>query len=174
KTQVGHGGRPVASRLAGAEELRGLCQALRRRGRGAIEAAITVRAEGLNDDELATLTLLVEESRRPVTYLLVFAAPGKAPGTHEQQLERVAPLLGRDRAVPQVSPRAIRVQFTLKNPVIFALLDTWAHAFRPFASRWRSIRATSSARNGRRRWTAGTSSEPSGRASPSAMQRHPP
>jgi len=132
KNHVGHGGRPVASRLASAEELRGLCQALRRRGRGAIEAAITVRAEGLNDDELATLTLLVEESRRPVTYLLVFAAPGKAPGTHEQQLERVAPLLGRDRAVPQVSPRAIRVQFTLKNPVIFALLDTWAQAFRPF------------------------------------------
>jgi N-acyl-D-aspartate/D-glutamate deacylase len=132
KNHVGHGGRPVASRLASADELRALCGVLRRRGRGAIEAAITVRAEGLNDEELATLTLLVEESRRPVTYLLVFAAPGKAPGAHEQQLERVAPLLGRDRAVPQVSPRAIRVQFTLKNPVIFALLDTWAQAFRPF------------------------------------------
>jgi N-acyl-D-aspartate/D-glutamate deacylase len=83
----------------------------------------------MSDDEMATLTLLVEESQRPVTYLAVFARPGRPPGAHESALERVRPLLGRTRAVPQVSCRPLRVQFTLENPFIFAMMSTWAQVF---------------------------------------------
>jgi N-acyl-D-amino-acid deacylase len=126
---IGHEGRPLACRRAGAEELRALCEVLRRRGHGAIEAAISALPDHLSDEELATLTLLVEESRRPVTYLAVFARPGKPPGAHEEALARVIPLLGRDRAVPQVSCRPLRVQFTLKNPFIFAMMTSWRQAF---------------------------------------------
>jgi N-acyl-D-aspartate/D-glutamate deacylase len=126
---IGHEGRPLACRLASADELRGLCEVLARRGRGAIEAAITALTDRVSDDELAALTLLVEASRRPVTYLALFARPGRPPGAHEAALERVKPLLGRDRAVPQVSCRPLRVQFTLQNPFIFAGVGPWAQVF---------------------------------------------
>jgi N-acyl-D-aspartate/D-glutamate deacylase len=132
ENHVGHQGRPLACRNASADELRALCRELRARGRGAIEAAITSLADRVTDEEYATLALLVEESRRPVTYLSVFAR-GR-PGAHEEVVTRMAPLLGRDRAVPQVSCRPLRVQFTLKNPFIFATLATWGPAFnRPHA-----------------------------------------
>jgi len=123
---VGHQGRPLACRLAGAAELGALAGVLRRHGRGAIEAAITSLPDRVTDEELATLTLLVEESRRPVTYLAVFARAGRS---HEEVVARTAHLLGRDRAVPQVSCRPLRVQFTLRNPFIFAPMATWAAAF---------------------------------------------
>ena len=126
---VGHQGRPLACRLAGADELGALARVLRRRGRGAIEIALTAQADRVTDEELATLTLLVEQSRRPVTFLALFARPGRPPGSHEEALTRVGALLGRDRAVPQVSCRPLRVQFTLKNPFILATMATWAPAF---------------------------------------------
>ncbi|HEV8617760.1 MAG TPA: amidohydrolase family protein [Methylomirabilota bacterium] len=130
---VGHEGRPLACRLAGPHELSALCEAMRRRGRGVIEAAITSLPDRVTDAEYATLALLVGESQRPVTYLAVFARPGK-PGAHEAVVERMAPLLGRDRAIPQVSCRPLRVQFTLKNPFIFATMASWAPVFnRPVA-----------------------------------------
>jgi N-acyl-D-aspartate/D-glutamate deacylase len=123
---VGHQGRPLACRLADAGELRALAGVLRRRGRGAIEAALTSQFDRVTDEELATLTLLVEESRRPVTYLAIFARAGRS---HEDLVARTAHLLGRDRAVPQVSCRPLRVQFTLQNAFIFATLATWGAAF---------------------------------------------
>ena len=126
---VGDHGRPLACRRASADELRALAGVLRRRGRGAIEIALTALSDRVSDEELATLTLLVEESRRPVTFLAVFARPGRPPGSHEEGLTRVTSLLGRDRAVPQVSCRPLRVQFTLKNPFIFAGMTPWSQAF---------------------------------------------
>ncbi|MBM3220044.1 MAG: amidohydrolase family protein [Candidatus Rokubacteria bacterium] len=126
---VGDQGRPLACRKASTDELRALAGVLRRHGRGAIEIALTALSDRVSDEELATLSLLVEESRRPVTFLAVFARPGRPPGSHEQGIERVLPLLGRDRAVPQVSCRPLRVQFTLKNPFIFAGMTPWAQAF---------------------------------------------
>jgi N-acyl-D-aspartate/D-glutamate deacylase len=126
---VGHQGRPLACRLASVDELGALARVLRRRGRGAIEIALTALADRVSDEELATLTLLVEESRRPVTFLALFARPGRPPGSHEEALGRVATLLGRDRAVPQVSCRPLRIQFTLKNPFIWATMAAWGPAF---------------------------------------------
>jgi N-acyl-D-aspartate/D-glutamate deacylase len=128
QNHVGHEGRPLACRNASTDELRAICRTMRARGRGAIEAAITSRPDQVTDEEYDTLALLVEESGRPVTYLAVFARPGKA-GMHEELVARVAPLLGRDRAVPQVSCRPLRVQFTLRNPFIFAALAAWRPAF---------------------------------------------
>jgi N-acyl-D-amino-acid deacylase len=126
---VGDQGRPLACRLASPDELRALCGEMSRRGKGVIEAAITSLPDRVTDEEFATLELLVTESRRPVTYLAVFARPGRPPGAHEEVVQRMAPLLGRDRAVPQVSCRPLRIQFTLKNPFIFATMATWGQAF---------------------------------------------
>jgi N-acyl-D-aspartate/D-glutamate deacylase len=142
QNHVGDQGRPLACRLAGAHELRALCGEMRRRSRGVIEAAITSLPDRVTDEEYATLALLVEESRRPVTYLAVFARPGRPPGAHEEVVQRMAPLLGRDRAVPQVSCRPLRVQFTLKNPFIFATMATWGQAFNRTEAEQRALYAS--------------------------------
>jgi N-acyl-D-aspartate/D-glutamate deacylase len=142
QNHVGDQGRPLACRLASAEELRALCGEMRRRSRGVIEAAITSLPDRVTDEEYATLALLVEESRRPVTYLAVFARPGRPPGAHEEVVQRMAPLLGRDRAVPQVSGRPLRIQFTLKNPFIFATMATWGQAFNRTEAEQRALYAS--------------------------------
>jgi N-acyl-D-aspartate/D-glutamate deacylase len=142
QNHVGDQGRPLACRLASADELRALCGEMRRRGRGVIEAAITSLPDRVTDEEYATLELLVEESRRPVTYLAVFARPGRPPGAHEEVVQRMAPLLGRDRAVPQVSCRPLRIQFTLKNPFIFATMATWGQAFNRTEAEQRALYAS--------------------------------
>src|SRR5204862_6391 len=98
-------------------------------GNCGVGVALAALSDQGSDEEVSTLTLLGEESRRPVTFLAVFARPGKAPGSHEEGLTRVAHLFGRDRAVPQVSCRPLRVQFTLKNPFIFAGMAPWSQAF---------------------------------------------
>ena len=142
QNHVGDQGRPLACRLASADELRALCGEMRRRSRGVIEAAITSLPDRVTDEEYATLALLVEESRRPVTYLAVFARPGRPPGSHEEVVQRMAPLLGRDRAVPQVSCRPLRIQFTLKNPFIFATMATWGQAFNRTDAEQRALYAS--------------------------------
>src|SRR5262245_41855826 len=144
---VGDQGRPLACRLASPDELRALCGEMRRRGKGIIEAAITSLPDRVTDEEFATLELLVNESRRPVTYLAVFARPGRPPGAHEEVVQRMAPLLGRERAVPQVSCRPLRIQFTLKNPFIFATMATWAQAFNRPEAEQRALYASETFRS---------------------------
>jgi N-acyl-D-amino-acid deacylase len=144
---VGDQGRPLACRLASPDELRALCGEMRGRGKGVIEAAITSLPDRVTDEEYATLELLVNESRRPVTYLAVFARPGRPPGAHEEVVQRMAPLLGRERAVPQVSCRPLRVQFTLKNPLIFATMATWAQAFNRTETEQRALYASETFRD---------------------------
>ena len=139
---VGDQGRPLACRLASPDELRALCGEMSRRGKGVIEAAITSLPDRVTGEEFATLELLVTESRRPVTYLAVFARPGRPPGAHEEVVQRMAPLLGRDRAVPQVSCRPLRIQFTLKNPFIFATMATWGQAFNRSEAEQRALYAS--------------------------------
>ena len=139
---VGDQGRPLACRLASPDELRALCGEMSRRGKGVIEAAITSLPDRVTDEEFATLELLVTESRRPVTYLAVFARPGRPPGAHEEVVQRMAPLLGRERAVPQVSCRPLRIQFTLKNPFIFATMATWGQAFNRSEAEQRALYAS--------------------------------
>ncbi len=124
-----------------------MCRVMRGRRRGVIEAAITSLPDRVTDDEHAALKLLVDESRRPVTYLAVFARQGR-PGAHEALLERMADLLGRDRAVPQVSCRPLRVQFTLKNPFIFATMAAWGPAFNRTLDEQRALYASAAFRDG--------------------------
>jgi N-acyl-D-aspartate/D-glutamate deacylase len=84
-----------------------------------------------------------------VTYLAVFARPGK-PGAHEEVVARMGPLLGRRRAVPQVSCRPLRIQFTLRNPFVFATLASWGPAFNRAPEEQRALYAS---RAFREAWT---------------------
>jgi N-acyl-D-aspartate/D-glutamate deacylase len=132
RNHVGYGGRPLACRNASAEELAGLCHALRDVGRGAIEIALNSALTGLIDDaDTELLALLTSQSGRRVTWLALFAQPGQ-PAFHERTLEKLGTLL--ERATPQVTPRPLVTQGDLKNPSMFASFLSWQRVFnRPVA-----------------------------------------
>ena len=110
---VGDQGRPLACRLASPGELRALCGEMRRRGKGVIEAAITSLPDRVTDEEYATLELLVNESRRPVTYLAVFARPGRPPGAHEEVVQRMRVPRARARGR---APRSCCARYASRRP----------------------------------------------------------
>jgi len=126
---IGFEGRPLACRNASREELAALCQVLREEGRGTIEIALTGTNIGqVSDDEYDLLKFLVDESQRPVTFLALFNKPGK-PESYLNAVEKIQPILGWNKAVPQVTCRPLRVQFNMRNPFIFAIFSTWHQVF---------------------------------------------
>ena len=123
---IGYQGRPLACRNAGKEELIGLCQALRDVGRGAIQIVLNSGGYSLiKDDDVELLRLLTNESGRPVTWLALFARTGE-PDFHKKTIEKMGILL--DRAIPQVTPRPLLIQDTLRNPFEFAPFSSWKPA----------------------------------------------
>jgi N-acyl-D-aspartate/D-glutamate deacylase len=126
---IGYEGRPLACRQASRAELSALCQVLREEHRGTIEIALTGTNVGqVSDDEYDLLKFLVDESQRPVTFLALFNKPGK-PDSYLNAVEKVKPILGWNKAVPQVTCRPLRVQFNMKNPFIFAIFSSWHQVF---------------------------------------------
>jgi N-acyl-D-amino-acid deacylase len=126
---IGFEGRPLACRNASREELSALCQVLREERRGAIEIALTGTNIGqVSDDEYDLLKFLVDESQRPVTFLALFNKPGK-PESYLNAVEKIQPILGWNKAVPQVTCRPLRIQFNMRNPFIFAIFSAWHGVF---------------------------------------------
>lgn len=126
---IGYQGRPLACRNASRAELAALCQVLREEGRGAIELALTGTNIGqVSDDEYDLLEFLVRHSQRPVTFLALFNKPGK-PDSYLNAVEKVKPILGWDKAVPQVTCRPLRIQFNMRNPFILAIFSAWHPVF---------------------------------------------
>src|ERR1700731_26043 len=62
---MGFQGRPLASRLAGNEELAALCHVMREMKRGIIEIALMRQLGVMADEELDLLLHLARESQRP-------------------------------------------------------------------------------------------------------------
>ncbi len=123
---IGYQGRPLACRNASKEELMGLCHALRDVGRGAIQIVLNSGGYSLiKDEDVEILRLLTHESGRPVTWLALFARTGE-PDFHKKTIEKMGILL--DRAIPQVTPRPMLIQDTLRNPFEFAPLPSWKPA----------------------------------------------
>ncbi|MGE0680383.1 MAG: amidohydrolase family protein [Candidatus Binatia bacterium] len=126
---IGFEGRPLACRNASREELAALCQVLREERRGTIEIALTGTNIGqVADDEYDLLKFLVDESQRPVTFLALFNKPGK-PDSYLNAIEKIQPILGWNKAVPQVTCRPLRIQFNMRNPFIFAIFSAWHPVF---------------------------------------------
>ncbi|MBI3247834.1 MAG: amidohydrolase family protein [Deltaproteobacteria bacterium] len=126
---IGFEGRPLACRNASRAELAALCQVLREEGRGTIEIALTGTNIGqVSDDEYDLLKFLVDQSQRPVTFLALFNKPGK-PDSYLNAVEKVQPILGWDKAVPQVTCRPLRIQFNMRSPFIFAIFTAWHGVF---------------------------------------------
>ena len=124
---VGYKGLPLACRLASQDELRTYSRVLREVGRGVIEIALTKQPSGLSEDEYALLDLLSHESERPVTWLNL-RDRDDAPEAWSQTLEKAAPLLERG-CRPQVAARPLIIEFNLRNPFLFASMNSIKPAF---------------------------------------------
>jgi len=128
---IGFQGRPLASRMASDEELSALCHVMRELGRGVIEILPNRGSTSVPDEGgFDLLTMLARESTRPVTWLALLDLPGTPPEAHQGTVERLAPLLQRGlKILPQVTPRPIQQYYTMREPFIFAALDSWKGVF---------------------------------------------
>ncbi len=124
---MGFGGRPLACRNASHDELRACANALRERGKGAIEIAVTRQIAVLEDDGYELLDLLLAESGRPVTFIAMFDRDD-LPEAVRDTLRRAAPLIARG-ARPQTSPLPLTREFNMRNPFSFAAFPSWRRVF---------------------------------------------
>ena len=69
---LGYQGRPLACRNASREEMKAYCNALRERGKGAIEIAMTKQVGVMDEPELELLDFMLAESARPITFIAMF------------------------------------------------------------------------------------------------------
>jgi N-acyl-D-aspartate/D-glutamate deacylase len=124
---LGYKAQPLACRLASDDELRSYAGILREFGRGTIEIALTKQPSTVSDKEYALLELLSSSSGRPVTWLNL-RDRDDAPQAWAETLEKVAPLLERG-CRPQVAARPLVIEFNLRNPFLFASMNSMKPAF---------------------------------------------
>src|SRR5215469_1454764 len=118
---VGYRGRPLACRLADADEMKAYAGVLKELGRGLIEIALTRSAGILSDDEYQLLDLLLTESGRPVTWL---------SARSEETLRKAEPLIKRG-AICQLRCTPTVFEFNLHSPALLmpALSPTWTKVY---------------------------------------------
>ena len=117
RQHIGHGGKPLAARLASRDELGAYAGVLKRFQRGVIELALTKRYAELADDEEELLTFLLDASERPVTWLSLNNLIEK-PGATIEVLNRVGALIRRG-GIPQIMTRPLLFDMNLRRPFQF-------------------------------------------------------
>jgi N-acyl-D-aspartate/D-glutamate deacylase len=124
---MGYGGRPLACRNASREELKAYCNALRERGKGAIEIAMTKQIGVLDEPELELLDFMLAESGRPITVIAFFDRDDISEAVRTS-LRKAAPLIARG-ARPQTSPLPLTREVNMRNPFSFAGFPSWKRVF---------------------------------------------
>ena len=124
---MGYGGRPLACRNASRAELKAYCNALRARGKGAIEFAMTRQIAVLESAELELLDFMLEESRRPVTFIAMFDRDD-LPEAVRETLRKAAPMIAKG-ARPQTSPLPLTREVNMRSPFSFAAFPSWKRVF---------------------------------------------
>ena len=124
---VGFQGRPLACRNASRDELKAYANALRERGKGAIEIALTRKVAVMDDEEYELLDFLLRESGRHVTFLALFDRDD-IPEAVRDTLRKAAPLIARG-ARPQTSPLPLTRDINMRNPFSFAAFPSWNRVF---------------------------------------------
>jgi N-acyl-D-aspartate/D-glutamate deacylase len=120
---VGYQGRPLACRNASRDELKAYANALRERGKGAIEIALTRKIAVMDDEEYDLLDFLLRESGQHVTFLALFDRDD-IPEAVRDTLRKAAPLIARG-ARPQTSPLPLTRDINMRNPFSFAAFPSW-------------------------------------------------
>lgn len=124
---LGYQGRPLACRNASREELKAYCNELRARRKGAIEIAMTRQLGVMEDAELQLLDFMLDESRRPITYIALFDRDD-LPEAVRTTLKKSAPMIARG-ARPQTSPLPLTREINMRNPFSFAAFPSWQRVF---------------------------------------------
>jgi N-acyl-D-amino-acid deacylase len=124
---MGYGGRPLACRNASSAEYTAYANVLKRKGKGAIEVALTRQIAVLEDDQYELLDLLLRESNRPATFIAMFDRDD-IPEAVRDTLRKAAPLIKRG-ARPQTSPLPLTREVNMRNPFSFAPFPSWAQVF---------------------------------------------
>ena len=122
RQHIGHGGKPLAARLASREELAAYGGVLKKFERGVIELALTKSYATLGEDEEALIRFLLDASGRPVTWLSLTNLIEK-PGAAMAILDRVEALIRR-RAIPQTMTRPMLFDMNLRRPFMFTEMNT--------------------------------------------------
>jgi N-acyl-D-aspartate/D-glutamate deacylase len=124
---LGYQGRPLACRNASRDELKAYCNVLRERRKGAIEFAMTRQIAVLDAPELELLDFMLEESRRPITFIAMFDRDD-LPDALRDTLAKAQPLIAKG-ARPQTSPLPLTREINMRNPFSFAGFPSWKRAF---------------------------------------------
>jgi N-acyl-D-amino-acid deacylase len=124
---LGYQGRPLACRNASREELKAYCNALRERGKGAIEFAMTRQIAVLEEPELELLDFMLEESARPITFIAMFDRDD-LPEAVRETLAKAKPMIARG-ARPQTSPLPLTREINMRSPFSFAAFPSWKRVF---------------------------------------------
>jgi N-acyl-D-aspartate/D-glutamate deacylase len=124
---MGYGGRPLACRNASREELKAYCNALRERGKGAIEFAMTKQIGVMDDPELELLDFMLKESGRPITFIAMFDRDDISEAVRTS-LRKAAPMIAKG-ARPQTSPLPLTREVNMRNPFSFAGFPSWQRVF---------------------------------------------
>ncbi len=124
---MGYAGRPLACRNASREELKAYCNALKERGKGAIEIAMTKQIGVMDDPELELLDFMLAESTRPITFIAMFDRDDISEAVRTS-LRKAAPMIARG-ARPQTSPLPLTREINMRNPFSFAAFPSWKRVF---------------------------------------------
>jgi len=122
RQHIGHGGKPLAARLASRDELTAYAGVLKRLKRGVIELALTKRYATLAEDEEDLLKFLLDAGDRPVTWLSLSNLVEK-PGAVAEILDRVEPLIRRG-GIPQILTRPFVFDMNLRRPFMLTEMST--------------------------------------------------
>jgi len=124
---LGFQGKPLACRNASREELKAYCNVLRERGKGAIEFAMTRQIAVMEPPELELLDFMLDESRRPITFIALFDRDD-LPEAVRETLRMARPMIAKG-ARPQTSPLPLTREINMRNPFSFAGFPAWKRVF---------------------------------------------
>src|SRR5215470_8785578 len=124
---LGFEAKPLACRNASREELKAYANQLKKRGKGAIEIALTRQVGVLEQDQCELLDFLLTESGRPVTFIALFDRDD-IPEAVRDTLRRAAPMIAKG-ARPQTSPLPLTREIDMNNPFAFAAFPAWKRVF---------------------------------------------
>jgi N-acyl-D-aspartate/D-glutamate deacylase len=125
---IGYKGRPLACRLADRAELRAYAGVLKELGKGTIEIIANRRVDMIAPDECELLDMLLAESGRRITWLVLRKFIHQ-PDSYKELLRAAAGPIQRG-AIPQLATMALATETGLAQPSIaFAPYPSWKGAF---------------------------------------------
>jgi len=124
---MGYGARPLACRNASRAEIKAYCNVLRDLGKGSIEYAMTRQIAVMEPPELELLDFMLDESRRPITFIALFDRDD-LPEAVRETLRKARPMIAKG-ARPQTSPLPLTREINMRNPFSFAGFPAWKRVF---------------------------------------------